>query len=394
MLLATANATITHLHNMTLDELTTLEKLNNAFYEYAKNPFWKESVQRYKANLLVKNLELQNDLRTGNYKVSKTTDFIINERGKIREIKAPSIRDRVIQKVLCQEILVPQLSVPLIYDNYASLKNKGTSFARKRLDILLRKYINKYGSDGYALQIDIKKCFDSIDHKILKEMIHKRIHEPKEIMELIDYVVDTSSVGDKGLNLGAEAPQIFAIYYLSDLDNYIKSVKGVKYYGRYMDDMIIVSNSKDELQNLLSDIQIQLAKVKLEINDRKTHITTLKHGFTFMQIKYNVINGNVIKRPSRNKITRERRRLKKYKKKFDNGLMSEYDIHNSYMSWRNNVIKEHNHYKKTIQSMDKLYNELFPVKEVYHKLTREELIRESFKDKEALKCLKKTILSY
>lgn len=70
--------------------------------------------------------------------------------------------------------------------------------------------------------------------------------------------------------------------------------------------------------------------------------------------------------------------------------MSEYDIHNSYMSWRNNVIKEHNHYKKTIQSMDKLYNELFPVKEVYHKLTREELIRESFKDKEALKCLKKT----
>lgn len=63
MLLATANATITHLHNMTLDELTTLEKLNNAFYEYAKNPFWKESVQRYKANLLVKNLELQNDLR-------------------------------------------------------------------------------------------------------------------------------------------------------------------------------------------------------------------------------------------------------------------------------------------------------------------------------------------
>ena len=394
MLLATANATITHLHDMTLEELTTLEKLNNAFYEYAKTPFWKESVQRYKANLLVKNLELQNDIRTGNYKVSKTTDFTINERGKIRYINAPSIRDRVIQKVLCREILVPQLSVPLIYDNYASLKNKGTSFARKRLDVLLRKYINKYGSNGYVLQIDIKKYFDSIDHKILKEMIHKRIHESEEVMDLIDYIVDTSSNNDKGLNLGAEAPQIFAIYYLSDLDNYIKSVKGVKYYGRYMDDMIIVSNSKEELQSLLSDIQTQLAKVKLKINDRKTHITTLKHGFTFMQIKYNVINGKIVKRPTHNKIARERRRLKKYKKRFDNGLMSEYDIRNSYMSWRNNVIKEHNYYKKTIQSMDKLYNELFPNKEVYHRLTREELIKESFKDKEMRECLKKTTLSY
>ena len=270
---------------MTIHELTTLENLNNAFYECSKLSHWKETTHRYKANLLINNIELQNELRCGTYKLSKTSNFTLNERGKIRKIEAPAIRDRIIQKVLCQKILVPQLTKSLIYDNYASLKDRGTSFARKRMDVLLHKYINKYGSDGYILQVDINKYFDSIDHNILKELIHKRIYESKEIMNLIDYIIDTSSKTDKGLNLGSEAPQMFAIYYLSPLDNYIKTVKGVKYYGRYMDDMFIISDSKEFLKNLLNEIQEQLAKLKLRINVKKTHITTLKHGFTFMQIK-------------------------------------------------------------------------------------------------------------
>lgn len=394
ILLTTVNVIVAHPPIVTLEELTTLEKLNNAFYEYENNVSGKPSVQQYKVNLLSNNIKLQEDVRTGKYKATNMPTFTINERGKLRVITPPSIRDRVIHKVLCKYILVPQLSKYLIYDNYASLKNRGTSFARKRLDVMLDRYIKKYGSDGYILQIDIKKYFDNIDHTILKEMIHEKIHEPKPVMDLIDYVIDSSSETDKGLNLGAEPPQIFSIFYLHKLDNYIKSVKGVKYYGRYADDMFIISNSKQELKELLIGIKEQLADVKLEINEKKTHITTLKHGVTYMQIKYNVTDGKVIKRSTHNKIVRERRKLKKYKKKYDEGLMSELDICNNYMSWRNNIIKEHNSCKKTIQSMDKLYDDLFPVREVYHRQTREELIREAFKDKEAVECLKKTTLSY
>ena len=373
---------------MTLKELTTLEKLNAAFYECAKVSFWKESTQRYKSNLLINNLKLQEDLRTGQYEVRKTIDFRINERGKIRDINAPAIRDRVIQKVLCQQILIPQLSKPLIYDNYASLRNRGTSFARKRIDVLLHKYLRKYGSDGYILQIDIKKYFNSIDHEILKEMIHKRIHEPQEVMDLIDYVVDTSSIGDKGLNLGAEAPQIFAIYYLNDLDNYIKTVKGVKYYGRYMDDMFIISDSKEELRQLLEEIKIQLSKVKLSVNDRKTHITTLKHGFTFMQVKYNIVGQKIIKRPTRAKIVRERRRLKRYKRKYEAGIMSAFDILNAYKSWRNSILKDCPQSKRSIRYMDLLFNLLFPEIILKKKESREQLIQEIFKNTEARQCIR------
>ena len=273
---------------MTIEELTTLEKLNNAFYAAAKESKWKPATQRYHSNLLLNNLQLQEDLRNGTYEVEPTVNFWINERGRKRYIESPKIRDRIVQKVLTTEILIPYLTKPLIYDNYASLKGRGTSFARKRIDVLLQRFIRNHGTDGYVLLIDIKKYFPSIDHAILKKMVHDRIHEPPEIMNLIDYVIDTSSNSEIGLNLGSEAPQIFAVFYLSLIDSFIKTVKGIKYYGRYMDDMFIISESKEELKNLLEEIKEQLAGLKLEINERKTHITKLSRGFTFMQVKYNV----------------------------------------------------------------------------------------------------------
>ena len=367
---------------MTIEELTELQLLNESFYQCSKISHWKESTQRYKANLLIKNTELQNEVRSGDYRVSPTTDFTLIERGKRREIKAPAIRDRILQKALCQKILVPQLTKPLIYDNYASIKGRGTSFARKRFDVLLRKYIRENGTDGYILQIDIKRYFDSIDHEILKSMVHKRIHEPDDVMELIDYVIDTSSDGDKGLNLGAEAPQVFAIYYLSGIDHYIKTVKGVKYYGRYMDDSAVIARDKEELKSLLRDIKTELKKIGLQINDKKTHITPIKHGFTFLQIKYSIQDGKIIKRPTHKKIVRERRRLKKYKKKLDAGIMTRVDIQNAYKSWRGNVIRDHNRCHKTIYEMDKLYKSLFGEDIEHKKQTRTQLINEFYRQKE------------
>lgn len=363
---------------MTLEELTTYDKLANAFYDCKKPSWWKERVQRYELNICLNTLNLQEELRNGKYKVSPTNDFVISERGKRRYIQAPIIKDRIVQKVLCKYILIPQLTKPLIYDNYASLKNRGTSFARKRIDVMLQRYLRKH-DDGYVLQIDIRKFFDSVDHDVLKRMLHERIKEPKEIMTLIDYMVDASSDSNKGLNLGSEAPQIFAIFYLSKLDNYIKSVKSIKYYGRYMDDMIIISDSKDELKELLSEIQKQLSEVKLEVNQKKTHIVKLPHGFTFMQIKYHVKNGKVIKRPTHTKIVRERRRLKKYKRKYAQGLMTEFDINNTYKSWRNNVVKDCNACSCSIYSLDRLYSELFPNTEPRAKPSREKVIKEVFK---------------
>lgn len=349
---------------MTIEELTTLEKLNEAFYECAKASYWKESTQRYKADLLSKNLKLQHDLRTGQYNQGKTIDFSINERGKKRCINAPNIRDRVVQKVLCKYVLVPRLSKFLIYDNYASLKGRGTSFARKRIEVLLRKFLTEH-EDGYILQIDIRKYFDSIDHATIKQMVWEKLKEPPEVMNLVDYLIDGSSKTDIGLNLGAEIPQILSVFYLSGIDNYIKTVKGEKYYGRYMDDIFLISHDKEHLKDVLREIKAKLKDIKLEINDRKTKITQVKHGFTFMQIKYSVSDKKIIKRPTRSKITRERRRLKSFKRLLVKNRITLEEVKNCYKSWRNSLLTDCNSANKSILKMDKTFKELFnkPIQE-------------------------------
>lgn len=348
---------------MTFEELFTLENLNNAFYESEKASYWKESTQRYKANLLINNVKLQEELLDGTYKLSQANKFKINERGKVRQIEAPNQRDRIVQKALCKQVLIPQLTKYLIYDNYASLTNRGTSFARKRIEVMLRRYIREHGTDGYVLKIDIKKFFESIDHDKLKELVHEKLKADKRTFELIDYIIDNSSDSNKGLNLGAEAPQILAIFYLYRLDNYIKIVKGIKYYGRYMDDMFVLG-SKEKLKSLLEEVKLQLKDLKLEINEQKTQIVKLTHGFTFMQIKYSLDGNKIIKRPTRAKIARERRRIKKHRDLCGRHEMTENDAYKCFISWRNNLLKECNRCKKTIANMNSLFTSLFNVKDL------------------------------
>ena len=365
---------------VTLDELMELDMLNGCAYETTKQSRWKETTQRYMSNLIPNNMELQKEVLSGKYKVSKTVDFELNERGHIRHIEAPVVRDRIVQKTLTKNVLTPSIIPYVIYDNYASIKNRGTSFARKRMEIMLRRYINKNGIDGYILLIDIKKYFENIDHEVLKRLIYPMIkNEEKRVIDLIYYILDTSSDTDKGLNLGSEAPQILALYYLTPVDNFVKIVKGVKYYGRYMDDIFIISNSKEELFNLLCGIENVLLTLKLEINKNKTHILKLSHGFTFLQIKYNILpSGRILKRLTRKKIVRERRRLKALRRLYDRGIIDEKEVWNCYQSWRGTIVKDHNACYRTIFNMDILYQDLFPLHQPVIRKGRKEACNEIY----------------
>ena len=360
---------------MDIIELTTLDNIRAAFYACAKVSFWKESTQKFGQNLLKNCLKLQKDLREGTYQISSTINFTIYERGKCRNISAPRIKDRIVQKLLMQYVLLPKLTRPLIYDNYASLKGKGTSLARKRIMAILERFIRKYGTEGYILQVDIKKYFENIDHEVLKKLYRKEVNESPEIMKLLDYIIDTSSDSDKGLNLGSECPQIFAVYYLHPLDTWIKIVRGEHYYGRYMDDFYILSPSKEHLIELLKDIRAQLEKMKLEVNEKKTHITKLTHGFTFLQTRYLFAGNKIIRKLTHAKIARERKRLKAFRRLVDKEKMTEFKAYSCYKSWRETIIQDYNCWE-TIGSMDKLFKELFPT---YSMTLRPYYIKEIFK---------------
>ena len=368
----------------TLQGLFELNTLCECTYECTKQSRWKETTQRYIANMLPLNIDLREDVLNGRYAVQPTTDFLLNERGHIRKIEAPVVRDRIVQKTLTKHVLTPSLRPYLIYDNYASLTDRGTHFARRRLEVMLRRYMSKNGTDGYILLIDIRKYFENVDHEVLKDLIAPKLaKEPREVIDLIHYVIDTSSHSEKGLNLGSEAPQIFAVYYLNPIDQFVKVVKGIRYYGRYMDDIFVIGKSKIELTHLLTEIKEKLSELKLEINEKKTHIVKLNHGFTFLQVKYNILpSGRILKRLSHGKIVREKRRLKAFKRMTDRGQMTENDVLLCYKSWRGTVVREHNACRKTLDNLDALYKSLFPVQEEVERKGRNALFAESFKEAE------------
>lgn len=360
----------------TLEQMMSLDVLNECAMECTRQSRWKETTQRYLSNMLVRNIELMDEVLGGTYAVKPTVDFLLNERGHIRKIEAPVVRDRVVQKTLMKHVLTPSLRPYLIYDNYASLTDRGTAFARKRFEVMHRRYIAKNGTDGYILLIDIRKYFENINHEILKQLVDPKIqNEPENVISLIHYMIDTSSHTEKGLNLGSECPQIFAVYFPNRIDHFVKVVKGVKYYGRYMDDIFVIGKTKSELLRLLSEIEEQLKVIGLEVNAKKTHIVKLSHGFTFLQVKYNITKtGKISKRMTHGKIVRERRRLKAFKRMYDQAIMTEEEIWNCYHSWRGTIVKDHSACRKSLESMDALYRSLFPKHEEKVRCGRKALV--------------------
>lgn len=362
----------------TLQGLMELGNLCQCTLKCTRQSRWKETTQRYMANMLQNSVELQEEVESGQYRTRPTTDFPLNERGHLRFIEAPVVRDRVVQKSLMEQVLLPSLRPYVIYDNYASLAERGTSFARKRFEIMLRRYIVNHGTDGYILLGDIRKYFESVVHETLKHLIAPHIaKEPQDVVDLIHYMIDSSSHSERGLNLGSECPQIFAVYYLNLLDVFVKVVKAVKFYGRYMDDFFIIGQSKEELSRLLSEIETKLTELGLEINPKKTQIVKLSHGFTWLQVKYNITKtGRILKRMSHGKVVRERRRLKAFRRMVDARQMTENDVWQCYKSWRGTVVKDHNVLRKTLASLDALYKSLFPEHIEALRLLRPTIVRQ------------------
>lgn len=331
--------------------------LYDAFIKCKKGVDWKTSVQRYEANILVNLYRLRESLINGTYQVGKYVEFIINERGKTRYIKSPTFTDRILQRAICDYILEPVLYPYLIYDNGASIKGKGVEFSRKRLDEHLRSYYRKYGNKGYVLVCDFKNFFGSIPHDKLIIALEKHIADEK-VMLLLKQIIYSFNDEGKGLGIGSQISQICGVYYHTPLDNYCKIVKQCKYYGRHMDDFYIIYNDKKFLQDLLVDIREIAIDLRLTLNEKKTQICRIDKGFTFL--KQNIFiteSGKIVHKPYKKNIVRERRKLKTFKLKLDNGKLDKLYIENCYESWRGSI-ERYNSYH-IIGNMDKLYNELF-----------------------------------
>jgi retron-type reverse transcriptase len=285
------------------------DNLYKAFKKSKKGVSWKESVQRYEMNLLRNISETRRKLLAGESVSHGFVEFDLMERGRFRHIKSVHISERVVQKCMCDQVLVPCISRSLFYDNGASLKNKGLHFSIRRLITHLSKYYRQQGSnEGYCLMVDFSKFFDNIRHEDLFAMQDK-LFKDKRIMALIRGFIEPFGDG-KSLGLGSQVSQISAIYYPNRPDHFLKEVKRVKFYGRYMDDMYLIHQDKAFLQECLREIVRICANLGITVNTRKTRIAKLKNGIKFLKGTYSMTNtGKVLRKGDPDSRKRMHRKL-------------------------------------------------------------------------------------
>ena len=322
------------------------------------------------------------------YEFLPTTNFTLHERGKIRRITGEQIQDRIVKHALCDEILNPIMEKHLIYDNGASVKNKGIDFTRNRLVTHLRRFYARHGSnEGYILLIDFSKYYDNIRHDVLLELIEKYVTDEHARWLLRKTVerskVDVSYMSDdeyehcldrlfdsllhqnidrklltgekfmpKHLNIGDQVAQTAGISYRIHIDNYVKIVRGVEFYAGYMDDSYAIHESKEFLEELLEDIIEIASEIGITVNTRKTRICKLSEHWRFLQVQYSLTDtGRVIQKINPKRLVAMRRKMKKLAPR-----MTEKDFTDFYRSWFKNHYKRMS--KQQRSNMDNLYKQL------------------------------------
>lgn len=230
------------------------------------------------ASNIVKTLK---ELYAGTYKTSEYRSFTIYEP-KERIIKALPFKDRVVQQWYVEEFIKPIFLPKFIQDSYACIPTRGVHQAVHKV----RKYTHNMSlknEDFYFLKCDISKFFYSINKKVLYEIIEKYIKD-KYFLDFTKLLIYNDDL-EVGIPIGNYTSQYFANIYLNTLDHYIKEELKVKYYVRYMDDFVLILNSKDECKQILEKItKFVEEKLKLKLNT-KTRYFKGKQGINFCGYK-------------------------------------------------------------------------------------------------------------
>ena len=273
-------------------KLCSYNNLEKAFYKAKKNKPKKFYVKEFEKDLKNNLLELKKDLETLKYKPGSLTKFTIHDP-KTRVIRKSIFRDRVVHHVIVN-ILEPIFDKTFIFDSYANRIGKGTTTALKRYDYFKRK-VSKNGTKiknafdnnsvkGYILKADIKHFFDSIDQKILLDIIAKRVKDDK-VLWLVNTILNNFDNDRIGMPLGNMTSQFFANLYLNNFDQFVKKRLKMKYYLRYVDDFVILHKDKKVLEDCKNKISKYLMHLNLELHPDKSKIYPLYHGVNLLGFK-------------------------------------------------------------------------------------------------------------
>jgi len=288
-----------------MKNLFSLKNLYSAYLKCRKNKRHSKVALKFELKSESELLKLEQELKSHTYKPLPSTCFV-TESPKKREVFAANFRDRIVHHFLVS-YLEPKWEPKFIYDSYACRKKKGIHIAAKRLQSFMRKVGNNGSKPAYFMHLDIKSFFVSINKQILYDILAKN-ETNKEILWLLDVVIfndPTKKVikmrqlslfddipphkslfgknNKKGLPIGNYTSQFFANVYLNELDQFVKHELKCRYYMRYVDDMVLLGSSHNELVNWEKKIKKFIKKkLKLGLNQNQRVIAPITNGCNFL----------------------------------------------------------------------------------------------------------------
>lgn len=333
------------------EKIYQFENLYRAYKMAARSKRSKNEVVEFELNLADNLWRLHDELESKKYRPSSYHRFMIYDP-KEREIQALSFCDRVVQHSLCDNVLKPYFENRLIYDCAACRERKGTHFAMNRLNEFLQAFYKENGTAGYFLKCDVRKYFNSVDHDTLKYLLRR--FPDIDVKAFLYYIIDSFNADtEKGLPMGNQSSQWFALYYLDKIDRIIKEKYKIKYYTRYMDDLVLLHEDKAHLQACLAEItEVAAKELKIEFNE-KTQIFPVSEGVDYLGWRFYLTDsGKVIRRLRTSNKRRFKRRLKAFQEKYRNGEMDFEAIKQSLASYSGHL--KHGH---TWKLQTKVYND-------------------------------------
>lgn len=256
-------------------------------------------------------VDLWREINSGTYHPSRSIAFIITKPVR-REVFAADFRDRVVHHLIARRI-EPLLEEKFIDDNYSTRKGKGTLYGIRRVEEHIRRCSENYTCDCYILKVDIRSFFMKISrqrlYNLTEDLLRKR-YAGNDLPLLLYLLRETvfnrpekncirktpakawkglprdktlfHSDGTCGLPIGNLTSQLLALNYLDELDHLITEEWKVKYYGRYVDDMVLVHPSKEYLLAVKEKIAGWLADRELTLHPHKIYLQHYTKGVLFV----------------------------------------------------------------------------------------------------------------
>ena len=263
------------------EDIISTNNLLLAWQEFIKGKKSKRDVLDFSLNLIDNILQLHEDLANQTYQHGGYKDFYITDP-KLRHIHKASVRDRLVHHAVYRQ-LYPFFAKTFIADSYSCQLGKGTHRAIKRFKYFANKASKNHCKTLWVLKCDIRKFFENIDHVVLLNMFNEYIAD-KNILLLLSKVIGSFEVKPKkGLPLGNLTSQLFVNIYMNKFDQFVKHKIKAKYYVRYADDFVFLSDSKTKLEKYLHKADEFLQnELKLELHPNKVFIKTIASSIDFL----------------------------------------------------------------------------------------------------------------